>query len=251
MRCACVCFRWNWLWLHFADEYQTWEKCTACCAPLGECAQMRSLLWVWNAAYSDVCLSCPGLESSSDFQRVGGAQKWKSYANGLGSTQFLSINCIYSIHWKCLFFFFCYYLFFLSDCVCVHVCVRSRPLLFQTNEHIASSQAVGDLIPYSTILHFLFSRSPAELKSPHQVRKCFNELNILSMNMQERNLHSLFVNEHRFQGNGPYLLTMFVIVFWNLFFKRREQSGLLRGTLSGLMTIPLRRTALFSSGTPD
>ncbi|KAG7455953.1 hypothetical protein MATL_G00246540 [Megalops atlanticus] len=43
-----------------------------------------------------------------------------------------------------------------------------RPLLFQTSEHIASSQAVGDLIPYSTILHFLFTRAPAELKSPHQ-----------------------------------------------------------------------------------
>ncbi|XP_016395009.1 conserved oligomeric Golgi complex subunit 5-like [Sinocyclocheilus rhinocerous] len=44
-----------------------------------------------------------------------------------------------------------------------------RPLLFQTSEHIASSQALGDLIPYSTILHFLFTRAPAELKSPHQV----------------------------------------------------------------------------------
>uniref|UniRef100_A0A8C2HB19 Conserved oligomeric Golgi complex subunit 5 n=1 Tax=Cyprinus carpio TaxID=7962 RepID=A0A8C2HB19_CYPCA len=43
-----------------------------------------------------------------------------------------------------------------------------RPLLFQTSEHIASSQALGDLIPYSTILHFLFNRAPAELKSPHQ-----------------------------------------------------------------------------------
>ncbi|KAG9345864.1 hypothetical protein JZ751_009020 [Albula glossodonta] len=43
-----------------------------------------------------------------------------------------------------------------------------RPLLFQTSEHIASSQAVGDLIPYSTILHFLFTRAPPELKSPHQ-----------------------------------------------------------------------------------
>ncbi|KAL6459736.1 hypothetical protein MHYP_G00314950 [Metynnis hypsauchen] len=43
-----------------------------------------------------------------------------------------------------------------------------RPLLFQTSEHIASSQTVGDLIPYSTILHFLFTRAPAELKSPHQ-----------------------------------------------------------------------------------
>lgn len=43
-----------------------------------------------------------------------------------------------------------------------------RPLLFQTNELIASSQALGDVIPYSTILHFLFTRAPPELKSPHQ-----------------------------------------------------------------------------------
>ncbi|XP_068611151.1 conserved oligomeric Golgi complex subunit 5 [Brachionichthys hirsutus] len=43
-----------------------------------------------------------------------------------------------------------------------------RPLLFQTSELIASSPAVGDLIPYSTLLHFLFTRAPPELKSPHQ-----------------------------------------------------------------------------------
>ncbi|XP_062374744.1 conserved oligomeric Golgi complex subunit 5 [Sardina pilchardus] len=43
-----------------------------------------------------------------------------------------------------------------------------RPLLFQTNELIASSQALGDVIPYSCILHFLFTRAPPELKSPHQ-----------------------------------------------------------------------------------
>lgn len=45
-----------------------------------------------------------------------------------------------------------------------------RPLLFQTSELIASSPAVGELIPYSTLLHFLFTRAPAELKSPHQAR---------------------------------------------------------------------------------
>ncbi|KAI3367018.1 hypothetical protein L3Q82_009650, partial [Scortum barcoo] len=39
-----------------------------------------------------------------------------------------------------------------------------RPLLFQTSELIASSPAVGDLIPYSTLLHFLFTRAPSELK---------------------------------------------------------------------------------------
>uniref|UniRef100_A0A8C7UDZ5 Conserved oligomeric Golgi complex subunit 5 n=1 Tax=Oncorhynchus mykiss TaxID=8022 RepID=A0A8C7UDZ5_ONCMY len=43
-----------------------------------------------------------------------------------------------------------------------------RPLLFQNSELIASSPAVGDLIPYSTLLHFLFTRAPSELKSPHQ-----------------------------------------------------------------------------------
>uniref|UniRef100_A0AAY4D2P2 Conserved oligomeric Golgi complex subunit 5 n=1 Tax=Denticeps clupeoides TaxID=299321 RepID=A0AAY4D2P2_9TELE len=43
-----------------------------------------------------------------------------------------------------------------------------RPLLFQTSELISSSQAVGDLIPFSTVLHFLFTRAPPELKSPHQ-----------------------------------------------------------------------------------
>uniref|UniRef100_A0A3Q3WBS5 Conserved oligomeric Golgi complex subunit 5 n=1 Tax=Mola mola TaxID=94237 RepID=A0A3Q3WBS5_MOLML len=47
-----------------------------------------------------------------------------------------------------------------------------RPLLFQTNEVIASSPAVGDLIPYSTLMHFLFTRAPAELKSPHQTVLC-------------------------------------------------------------------------------
>lgn len=54
------------------------------------------------------------------------------------------------------------------------VCLCFRPLLFQTSEHIASSQALGDLIPYSTILHFMFTRAPAELKSPHQVRHIHN-----------------------------------------------------------------------------
>ena len=54
-------------------------------------------------------------------------------------------------------------------CACMCVCTLHRPLLFQNSELIASSSAVGDLIPYSTLLHFLFTRAPAELKSPHQV----------------------------------------------------------------------------------
>ncbi|XP_069765263.1 conserved oligomeric Golgi complex subunit 5 isoform X2 [Narcine bancroftii] len=44
-----------------------------------------------------------------------------------------------------------------------------RPMLFQTSEHIANSPAAGDIIPYSTILHFLFTRAPTDLKSPHQL----------------------------------------------------------------------------------
>lgn len=42
-----------------------------------------------------------------------------------------------------------------------------RPLLFQTVEHIASSPALGEIISYSTALHFLFARAPPELRSPH------------------------------------------------------------------------------------
>ncbi len=44
-----------------------------------------------------------------------------------------------------------------------------RPLLFQTMDHLAQSAALGDVIPYSLVLHFLFARAPTELKSPHQV----------------------------------------------------------------------------------
>ncbi|KAG7277636.1 hypothetical protein CRUP_025321, partial [Coryphaenoides rupestris] len=43
-----------------------------------------------------------------------------------------------------------------------------RPLLFQTSELVSSSPAVGELLPYSLVLSFLFSRAPAELRSPHQ-----------------------------------------------------------------------------------
>ncbi|KAL5014542.1 hypothetical protein ScPMuIL_008812 [Solemya velum] len=44
-----------------------------------------------------------------------------------------------------------------------------RPLLFQTSEHISESPSLGEIIPYSIVLQFLFSRAPPELKSPHQV----------------------------------------------------------------------------------
>ncbi|XP_047499735.1 conserved oligomeric Golgi complex subunit 5-like [Penaeus chinensis] len=43
-----------------------------------------------------------------------------------------------------------------------------RPLLFQTTDHISTSPSIGDVIPYSVILHFLFAKAPPELRSPHQ-----------------------------------------------------------------------------------
>ncbi|XP_058046328.1 conserved oligomeric Golgi complex subunit 5 [Ahaetulla prasina] len=43
-----------------------------------------------------------------------------------------------------------------------------RPMLFQTSEHISNSPAVGDVIPYSTAIQFLFTRAPPELRSPFQ-----------------------------------------------------------------------------------
>ncbi|XP_065939471.1 conserved oligomeric Golgi complex subunit 5-like [Magallana gigas] len=43
-----------------------------------------------------------------------------------------------------------------------------RPPLFQNGERISKSQVVGDIIPHSTILHFLFARAPQKMKSPHQ-----------------------------------------------------------------------------------
>ncbi|KAG7277633.1 hypothetical protein CRUP_025318 [Coryphaenoides rupestris] len=36
-----------------------------------------------------------------------------------------------------------------------------RPLLFQTSELVSSSPAVGELLPYSLVLSFLFSRAPS------------------------------------------------------------------------------------------
>lgn len=36
-------------------------------------------------------------------------------------------------------------------------------------DHLSQSTVVGDVIPYSLVLHFLFARAPSELKSPHQV----------------------------------------------------------------------------------
>ncbi|KAL3853402.1 hypothetical protein ACJMK2_016944 [Sinanodonta woodiana] len=42
-----------------------------------------------------------------------------------------------------------------------------RPLFFQSVEHIIDSPALGEIIPYSTLLHFCFARAPPDIKSPH------------------------------------------------------------------------------------
>lgn len=44
-----------------------------------------------------------------------------------------------------------------------------RPLLFMASEGVADWAAIGDVIPHSSVLHFLFSRAPNEFRSPHQV----------------------------------------------------------------------------------
>nr|CAB3232560.1 conserved oligomeric Golgi complex subunit 5 [Phallusia mammillata] len=44
-----------------------------------------------------------------------------------------------------------------------------RPLLFQSDDAVAESSSIGDVIPYSVALHFLFSRAPPDVRSPHQV----------------------------------------------------------------------------------
>ena len=49
-----------------------------------------------------------------------------------------------------------------------------RPMLFQTAEHIAKSVAVGDVVTYSLVLQFLFSRAYPGLKPPYQVSAHFS-----------------------------------------------------------------------------
>ncbi|XP_039251154.2 conserved oligomeric Golgi complex subunit 5-like [Styela clava] len=44
-----------------------------------------------------------------------------------------------------------------------------RPLLFVTDAGISESPSVGEVIPYSTVIHYLFSRAPDEFRSSHKV----------------------------------------------------------------------------------
>ncbi|KAK2555597.1 Conserved oligomeric Golgi complex subunit 5 [Acropora cervicornis] len=44
-----------------------------------------------------------------------------------------------------------------------------RPMLFQTPEDIVNNPSLGESLPFSVVLHYLFSRAPIELKYPHEV----------------------------------------------------------------------------------
>ena len=44
-----------------------------------------------------------------------------------------------------------------------------RPLLFQSPVQISENATVGSVVPYSVVLHHLFSRAPMELQSPFKV----------------------------------------------------------------------------------
>lgn len=43
-----------------------------------------------------------------------------------------------------------------------------RSMLFMQPEDIPNCPTLGDALPYSIALHFLFSKAPPELKSPHE-----------------------------------------------------------------------------------
>jgi len=65
-------------------------------------------------------------------------------------------NLLVYIHWTAYNYFVYFYLI-------------NRPMLFQTAEHISKNVAVGDVVTYSLVLQFLFSRAYPGLKPPYQV----------------------------------------------------------------------------------
>lgn len=47
-------------------------------------------------------------------------------------------------------------------------------MLTQSPQEILNNSAVGETIPYSLVLFYLFSYAPDEMKSPHEVLLIFN-----------------------------------------------------------------------------
>lgn len=60
-----------------------------------------------------------------------------------------------------------------------------RPMLFQTPEHIVKNTTVGEIVPFSTVLQFLFSKAPKELMSPHEVIILTNLKHIIGIKNQK------------------------------------------------------------------
>ncbi|XP_043213901.1 conserved oligomeric Golgi complex subunit 5-like isoform X1 [Amphibalanus amphitrite] len=70
-----------------------------------------------------------------------------------------------------------------------------KPLLFQTPEHMAQSPALGEVLPYSLVVHLLFARGPPELRSPHHTA---------SWSVSR---YSAWLDEHRAERERLQLLT--------------------------------------------
>jgi len=51
-----------------------------------------------------------------------------------------------------------------------------KSMLFNTLEDLVQSPLIGEVVPYSVVLHFIFAQSPPVLKSPHQVSQSFINL---------------------------------------------------------------------------
>ena len=113
-------------------------------------------------------------------------------------------TCIYIYVYVCVRISLC------MACLCIWTCVQHvcvcpcRPLLFQTSELISSSAVVGELIPYSTLLSFLFSRAPGELRSPHQVHVHTHTVYIYTHKCTHTYLHKphAFIYQNHFGAHG-------------------------------------------------
>ncbi|XP_065066714.1 conserved oligomeric Golgi complex subunit 5-like isoform X2 [Rhopilema esculentum] len=58
----------------------------------------------------------------------------------------------------------------ISDLGAAYKMLRAfRPLLFQSLDEIQSNPALGEALPYTVVLHFLFSKAPLDLRPPHIV----------------------------------------------------------------------------------
>ena len=57
----------------------------------------------------------------------------------------------------------------------VHLLCHRRLLFLAPENFVSQPAGVGDILPFSYTLNFLFSQAPPELKSPHQVGRKSNK----------------------------------------------------------------------------